>query len=409
MQDYSLINLPPEEIASLKDQGLVVYEEIPGSPFRSKKSAKRGITAYMESKAYPNDSLSFVTRQIENEREEDMYGKGKYDTVFNFQLNTQNGVPELKPAMLTVEDFAIRGAAETKRIEEKYLKGAAIGYSDQLNGVTVTYRCSWINVKAQPYNESLTIARFDINQTEYGRVVVLASGNDDMLSIRHRAELVLTGQFVDNLDGRWHLVKLNGSYRLATKRLANQYKGVQFNDAEDHSFIFKYGFVREDCIGGLEVRPEIKTQKLLIPYFEYDIGIGNNKTIYADPMPIEYTEEPAYMVGGTFESLLRRVYRNKENPQYFRYDYVYRYNGQNGMCYFYMLTRRWRVYERRNRESPLYPLSVPRVQPFYNHGNPNYIDTLVSDLNAEAETERKSNNTVLAALAAGLLAWWKFR
>lgn len=411
---FQLINIPAEEVDELRKHGRTVWEEIPGSPFKKKRVMLKAVEKYLAAFGEPRkEDLSLVSKQVEAEREEDMNGKGKYDTVFNFQLNTQNGVPELTPAVLTVEDAFVRGAAETERITQKYLRNVAIGYSEQLNGMSITYRCSWINVKAQPYNESVTIVRFDINQAEYGRVAVLANGGDDMLRIRHRAEMILTGQFVDNMDGRWHLVKLNGAYRLATKKLANQYKGVQFDDAEDHSFVFKYGFVREDLIGGLEIRPDLKNRGVLLPYMVYDpkIPFLDKKEIYLNPIPIEFPAEPAYVVGGAFEKFIHPLYRDKvklADPRYIQYDYEYRYNAENGMSFVYILSARWKNFAQRNEIVPNYPLSIPRVQPYYNHGETDYIEKYLAE--KKPEEPAKPNTTVLTTLAAaGLLAWWKFR
>lgn len=414
MGSRELLDLSLDEMNELRKAGKETKVEIPGSPFDGMRLLDKNGKEYKRMKKavsdfYANFSPEHVfnvTRMIEAETEEDMKGKGQFDTVFNFALNTAESVPELTPNMLTVDDFGIRGASDTKQIEEKYLRGAAIGYSEALNGLSATYRCNFISVKAQPYNESTTIAHFDLNQSEYGRVLAIPNGGDNMLKIRHRVEFRLTGQFVDNLDGRWHLVVLNGVYRLATKKLANRYKGIQFNDAEDHSFIFKYGFVREDLISGLVVRPEWQSREIWIPYVEIDFPF-KSKIKYLDPIAVGYTHEAIYETGGEFEKFRRRIFAGKQQPQYFDYDYEYRYNAENGISFAYMLIPRWRNYETRNIDVPLYPLSVPRVQPYYNHGNTRYIQDVLSDI-VEPETETSgSSGKVLTYAAAAAIALWK--
>lgn len=306
-------------------------------------------------------------------REESGNRPGIYH-YFDFSLNTGFAVPALTPDKLIVPDAQLIGAYKTKEIEDKYLRGAAIGYSDELNGLKVTQRCRWINVKAQPYNAAPLIAHFDANQLK-GLVVEQNGKMEDYW--RYPAEMELTGQFVDNPDGRWHFVVLTGAYRQHTKMWADKYKSSAFDDIDDYSFIFRYGFVREDLIAGLNLSDK-KIPKFTVVYrFEVKVFMVT-ATIYVDQDKPGFTTRN-FSKDGAFERYLRPVYAGEEYPQYFRYPYEYLYNAENGISYTYMLLPRWGdILHDAYGSVPLYPLSQPRIQMFYNHGDTDYIQNEIS-------------------------------
>ncbi len=367
--EHQEINSP---YGRLTNFDLEILDDGKGRDFSSIKALKRAIKRVTGGDSAIENQLDIVEEEIARAESGTRLG---IDHYFNFSLNTGFSVPALTPDKLVVPDAQLLGAYKTKEIEEKYLKRAAIGYSDELNGLKVTQRCHWINVKAQPYNTAPLIVHYDANQLQ--GLVVERSGKMEEYW-RYPAEMELSGQFVDNPDGRWHLVVLTGAYRQHTRIWAERYKSAAFDEIDDFSFIFRYGFVREDLIAGLNISDKERPDYTLVYKANLVIPFIVDMTIYIDQNKPGYTTRN-FSKDGAFERYLRPVYAGEEYPQYFRYPYEYLYNAENGISYTYMLMPRWGdILHDAYGSVPLYPLSQPRIQIFYNHGDTDYIQNEIS-------------------------------
>lgn len=173
----------------------------------------------------------------------------------NFKINTWNYSAENVPH-LTDDDLDHEWPDSTpfwKYIESSY-KNAAKGFSKELVGKDVTRLCSYLNLRARPTAESISIYTIHANQMishMYNHQKGFASEWDVPYQIQ------LTGQFVDMPDGRWHYVFIKEELRLNTSLFSWRFLKRDF---VENVFIKEF----EDIVGRKPTSDEIEAQKILL-------------------------------------------------------------------------------------------------------------------------------------------------
>ncbi len=193
----------------------------------------------------------------------------------NFEINVWDydveDVPQLTPELLAHEwpwshPF-------WREVEEMY-KSAAIGYSEELKGKALSRLCSYLVVRARPSGDSSCILHMS-HSDSYKAANYTNTGESSEFNSPHN--IILTGQFVDMPDGRWHYVYLSdlvqrNSYSLFYKYLNIEYLNFlveeqiriyeeEFGESPSEDELaqllawkddFRFGFVREDLIGQIK-------------------------------------------------------------------------------------------------------------------------------------------------------------
>ena len=330
----------------------------------------------------------------------------------NFKINTwnynYNTVPLLKPEDLVHE---WPGSSPYWEELESHYKSAAIGYSKELQGISVGRLCTFLSLRARPSNDAFSV--FNMHMNQFYKHSKENEGHKTDTEYTFRFPLVLTGQFIDMPDGRWHYVYVKEHIQLNTvfwywrylprpeyetyKELYEWTKEFMgFATPEDFESIlknyevFKFGFVREDLISFYEDY-EINGQK---------VNISFRREIYG----------PKY-----------------EYPMFYNYDYQYSYNAENGYSYLYILLpgsflRGDKLdYPLTNVTQRIYKWNPDidshlRINAYPNGGDPNFMEDWADEIKADLDIENGTSDhnpstevvekTVLAGagvLALGLL------
>ena len=208
----------------------------------------------------------------------------------NFKINTWKYTAKNVPR-LTAENLDHEWPDSTpfwKYIESSY-KNAAKGFSQELVGKDVTRLCSYLNLRARPTSESVSIYTIHANQMishMYNHQKGFASEWDVPYQIQ------LTGQFVDMPDGRWHYVFIKDELRLNTSLFSWRFLGKKFVEDEFIEYFkemfgheptedqieaqknslenFYFAFVREDLIGKL-IYPEFFDSEYLSQFIDSSV------------------------------------------------------------------------------------------------------------------------------------------
>ena len=190
----------------------------------------------------------------------------------NFTVNTWAYTAENVPR-LTSENLAHEWPDSTpfwREIEQSY-KNAAKGFSKELVGKEVTRLCTYLNLRARPTYESVSIYTIHANQY-ISHVYQHQKGFFTDWDVPYQIQL--TGQFIDMPDGRWHYVFIKDELRLNTSLFSWNFLGKKYveeefieefkeivgreptekekEDQKNSRENFRFAFVREDLIGQLQ-------------------------------------------------------------------------------------------------------------------------------------------------------------
>lgn len=244
----------------------------------------------------------------------------------NFNINTWNYTAENVPR-LTADDLGHEWPDSTpfwKYIESSY-KNAAKGFSKDLVGKEVTRLCSYLNLRARPTAESISIYTIDFNQFI---VHAYTHQQGSLTEWDVPYQIQLTGQFVDMPDGRWHYVFIKGELRRNTslfswKFLKRDFVEEEFIknfkdfadreptedelEAERNSSVgFTFAFVREDLIGQLQYPlyfdPEYVKNHPIYFLYQHRLG-GFKKQLYDLP--------PAWISTDSIEDVTDQEFGNE--------------------------------------------------------------------------------------------------
>ena len=208
----------------------------------------------------------------------------------NFTVNTWAYTAESVPR-LTSENLAHEWPDSTpfwREIEQSY-KNAAKGFSKELVGKEATRLCSFLNLRARPTYESVSIYTIHENQM-ISHLYNHQNGFETEWAVPYQIQL--TGQFIDMPDGRWHYVFIKDELRLNTALFSWNFLGKNFveeefieefkdmmdrepteeeiEDQKNSRENFRFAFVREDLIGQLAY-PDYFDMAYLRKYIPSDI------------------------------------------------------------------------------------------------------------------------------------------
>lgn len=341
----------------------------------------------------------------------------------NFNINTWKYTAESVPRV-TSENLSHEWPDSTpfwKYIEAAY-KNAAKGFSEELQGKRVTRLCMYVTLRARPTYESVCIAEIwkgywvknnDAFWYQHGYI------NNELTHSPN--PLILTGQFFDMPDGRWHYVYLDeGVYRDTSKfywkylrpeardnayreeyfKLFGEYPDEETAKKSDFSkAYFRFGFVREDLIGYLDLgdNPEkaVISAKEVSDFFSargytpnddwYDARlkeIGEERGIDYFPQKLEY---------------YRPLYPSYPYPCFYEYNYEYYEYPENGYSYLYNLIP-LRLHKKNYKEiSELVYLEDPniplqRVNAYPNGGDPDFMEDWADEIKANMDIENGTSD-----------------
>lgn len=341
----------------------------------------------------------------------------------NFNINTWKYTAESVPR-LTSENLSHEWPDSTpfwEYIEAAY-KNAAKGFSEELQGKRVTRLCTYVTLRARPTYESVCIAEIWKGYWVKGNDAFWYQHGYINNELTHAPNpLILTGQFVDMPDGRWHYVYLDeGVYRdtskfywkyLRPEARDDAYREEYFNlfgeypdeeTAKNPDFskaYFRFGFVREDLIGYLDLgdNPEkavISVKEVLDYYNEtgdtptdnwYDEklkAIGEEKGIDYFPQKLEY---------------YRPLYPPYPYPCFYEYDYEYYEYPENGYSYIYNLLPISRLKPNVEALSLLVYVKNPdipfqRVNAYQNGGDPDFMEDWADEIKADLDIENGTSD-----------------
>lgn len=341
----------------------------------------------------------------------------------NFNINTWKYTAESVPR-LTSENLSHEWPDSTpfwEYIEAAY-KNAAKGFSEELQGKRVTRLCTYVTLRARPTYESVCIAEIWKGYWVKGNDAFWYQHGYINNELTHAPNpLILTGQFVDMPDGRWHYVYLDeGVYRDTSKfywkylrpearddayreeyfNLFGEYSDEETAKKPDFSkAYFRFGFVREDLIGYLDLgdNPEkaVISVKEVIDYYNETGGtptdnwydeklkaIGEEKGIDYFPQKLEY---------------YRPLYPPYPYPCFYEYDYEYYEYPENGYSYIYNLLPISRLRPNVEELSLLVYVKNPdipfqRVNAYPNGGDPNFMEDWADEIKADLDIENGTSD-----------------
>lgn len=341
----------------------------------------------------------------------------------NFNINTWKYTAESVPR-LTSENLSHEWPDSTpfwEYIEAAY-KNAAKGFSEELQGKRVTRLCTYVTLRARPTYESVCIAEIWKGYWVKGNDAFWYQHGYINNELTHAPNpLILTGQFVDMPDGRWHYVYLDeGAYRDTSKFYWKYLRPEVRDDAYREEYFnlfgeypdegtakkpdfskayFRFGFVREDLIGYLDLgdSPEkaVISEKEVIDYYNVTGGtptdnwydeklkaIGEEKGIDYFPQKLEY---------------YRPLYPPYPYPCFYEYDYEYYEYPENGYSYIYNLLPISRLRPNVEELSLLVYVKNPdipfqRVNAYQNGGDPDFMKDWADEIKADLDIENGTSD-----------------
>ena len=281
----------------------------------------------------------------------------------NFDINTWDYTAENVPR-LTSGNLAHEWPDSTpfwEYIESAY-KNAAKGFSPELAGKSCSRLCKYVTLRARPTYESVCIAQIwqgywvkenDALYYQHGYINNELTGSPN--------PFVLTGQFIDMPDGRWHYVFLkdavyrststffwkylrpeakDDSYREVWKEMYGEEVPEDIMEKGDvNKAYFRFGFVREDLLGIIDLSDNHDTAiiplgDVLSYYDEY----GNSPT---DDWYDQKLRDLGIILGLNFYPRhldnFRPLYPTHLYPGFYEYEFEYYEYPEKGYSYFYNL------------------------------------------------------------------------